>query len=333
MRTSQIVKRGRGMDDPIFKVRNVEKRFGDHQVLQNITLDIHKGDILGIIGGSGSGKTTFLHTLIGFLKPDSGDIEFRLNKLLSYKSAYTYRSVYEKQNLVKKIYGFASQIPSFYEELTPEENLQYFGKLHNLDKDSIEGNKKTLLHLMELDKAAKLPSKHLSGGMERRLDIACALMHDPDVLILDEPTADLDPLLRSHIWDLIRKINKKGTTIILSSHHLAELETLCNRIAIIKEGKVLAQGKPAELKKKFLVNQEITIQTNPGNYQELKKTLEKEQINHTKIEKDRMRIFTPNPEKDLFKIISVLKSSKEKLTNIKLSGASLDDVFIEIWKK
>lgn len=319
------------MAEPIFKIRNVTKAFGDHVVLNSVDLDIAQGEIIGIIGGSGAGKTTFLHTIIGFLKPDLGDIEFRLNHLLSYKSAYVYKSVYHKQHLVKRIYGFASQVPSFYEELTANENLEYFGMLYNLDKHTIASNKKTLLSLMELEHAADIPSGNLSGGMERRLDIACSLMHDPDVLILDEPTADLDPLLRSNIWDLIRKINKKGTTIILSSHHLAELEGLCDRVAIIKGGSIIAQGHPEYLKKKFAVDQEIVFRSEPGNYEKIKKELHKKHITTVSITSESMSVLTKSPEQDLPRIINVIKHEKEKLSFIKVDSASLDDVFIKIW--
>lgn len=320
------------MSEPIFHIQNVSKSFGNHQVLKDINLDIYSGEILGIIGASGAGKTTFLNTLIGFLKPDKGDITFRLNHLLSYKSAYIYKSVYKRQQLVKKIYGFASQVPSFYEELSANENLEYFGLLHNLDKETINSNKKTLLNLMELEKAANVPSKNLSGGMERRLDIACSLMHDPDVLILDEPTADLDPLLRRHIWDLIKKINKKGTTMILSSHHLAELENLCDRIIIIKNGEIVAKGKPEDLKKRFVLEQEIIIRTQSGNYQSLIATLSKKGLKNTTIRNKELLIYSNKPETDLFKILSVIKSKKEKLKFIKVAGKSLDDVYLSIWK-
>ena len=322
---------GENMSEPIFRIRNVRKSYGNHTVLNSIDLDIQQGEIIGIIGGSGAGKTTFLHTLIGFIKPDEGDIEFRMNHLLSYKSAYVYKSVYAKQRLVKKIYGFASQLPSFYDELSPSENLEYFGLLHGLDKQTIKTNKKVLLDLMELEPAAHMPARNLSGGMERRLDIACSLMHDPDVLILDEPTADLDPVLRNHIWELIRKINKKGTTIILSSHHLAELEDLCDRVAIIKDGGIIAQGKPEALKKKYVTDQEIILRSTPGNYASVKKGLAKKRIIHTEVKDGTLYIRTKNPETDLSKILSVLKSKKERLSLIKVKGSSLDDVFIKIW--
>lgn len=320
------------MQEPIFKVRGVTKAFHEHMVLDNIDLDIYSGEIIGLIGASGAGKTTFLNTLIGFLRPDKGDIQFRLNHLLAYKNTYTYRSVFKKQNLVKKVYGFASQIPSFYDDLTTIENLEYFGLLHNLSRDAIRSNAETLLNLMDLKYASNMLAKHLSGGMERRLDIACALMHDPDVLILDEPTADLDPMLRNHIWQLVRKINQKGTTIILSSHHLSELESLCDRVAIIKDSKILAVDKPDNIKKKFLVEKEIILQSQPGNYKKLVKNIVKKDISRIKITNHTLHIHSSKPEHVMIEVISALKKQREELTFINVTSASLDDVFISIWE-
>lgn len=320
------------MQEPIFKVKGVSKSFGNHVVLDEIDLDIYSGEIIGLIGASGAGKTTFLNTLIGFLRPDKGDIQFRLNHLLAYKNSYIYRSVFKKQSLVKKVYGFASQVPSFYGDLTTLENLEYFGLLHNLSKDAIKSNAETLLNLMDLKNAANTFAKNLSGGMERRLDIACALMHDPDVLILDEPTADLDPMLRNHIWQLIRKINQKGTTIILSSHHLSELETLCNRVAIIKDSKLLAVGKPEKIKEKFAVEKEIIMQSHPGDYKRIVKKINKKDISKIKIVNHTLHIYSIKPEHVMLDLISALKQCREDLTNINVMSASLDDVFISIWE-
>lgn len=320
------------MGEPIFRIENISKAFGNHVVLDDLSLDIYAGEIIGIIGASGAGKTTFLHTMIGFLKPDKGDVLFRQDHLLSFREAFAYKSVFKKQSFVKKVFGFASQVPSFYEELTTKENLEYFGSLQNLNKEAIDTNSETLLNLMDLKQASNVKAKNLSGGMERRLDIACALMHDPDMLILDEPTADLDPLLRNHIWELVRKINKKGTTVILSSHHLTELESLCDRVAIIKEGKLIALGKPEELKKKFILKQEIALQTVPGNYNEIVAALKEKKIIDVEVKNNLIHIHTTSPEKTLSDVLLTISKKKEKLAFIKVTSASLDDVFISIWK-
>ena len=133
------------MNNAVFRVKNLTKAFGKQVILDNIDLDIRSGEIIGLIGASGSGKTTFLNTLIGFLRPDEGDVEFRQSHFLSTSEAEIYRSVFSKQRVVKQIYGFASQLPSFYGDLTTQENLKYFGNLHNLSKDAINSNVKTLL--------------------------------------------------------------------------------------------------------------------------------------------------------------------------------------------
>jgi len=320
------------MAEPIFKIENVTKVFGNHVVLNDITLDIHSGEIIGIIGASGTGKTTFLNTIIGFVRPNSGDVKFRLNHLLTFKDTAIYRSVYKKTNSVKKVYGFAAQTPSLYDELTAKENLYFFGALYDLSNDAIETNAETLLSLMNLRHAKNVKAENLSGGMKRRLDIACALMHDPDVLILDEPTADLDPMHRSHIWSLIRKINVKGTTIILSSHHLNELENLCDRVAIIKDTKLIAVDKPENLMKKFTVEQEIIFRSTPGDYRMLLKSIPKKALSHVRTDGENVHIHSSNVEKVLIDVLAALKKHDEKLVFIKVVGASLDDVFISIWE-
>ncbi|MGM5481010.1 MAG: ABC transporter ATP-binding protein [Nanobdellota archaeon] len=320
------------MTKPIFRVRGVSKAFGNHVILDDINLDIHSGEIIGLIGASGSGKTTFLNTLIGFLRPENGDVQFRLSHLLATSDSEIYRSVFKKQKTVKHVYGFASQVPSFYGELTTTENLKYFGNLYDLSKDAISSNVKTLLELMELKDARNVKAKKLSGGMERRLDIACALMHDPAVLILDEPTADLDPLLRHHIWELIRKINKKGTTIILSSHHLNELESLCDRVAFLKEGKLVAIGAPDQLKEDFVLEQEIAIQTRQQNYEALIGKISHKEISSTRIKDDFLLIYTQKPALIIEHALRTIRQHGDQLTFINISNASLDDVFISLWK-
>jgi ABC-2 type transport system ATP-binding protein len=224
-------------EDTVFLVRNITKRYGAREVLSGVSFQVKKGEILGFIGASGAGKTSLLHMLVGFIPSSTGDILFH---------AYTPKGVIEynvlaHHHVVNRSYGFASQQPSFYEKLTVLENLHYFGTMYNLSRDAITKNAEVLLKLMELKASSHLLAQHLSGGMKRRLDIACALIHNPPVLILDEPTADLDPVLRSHIWEVIKRINARGTTVILSSHHLNELDTLCSRIGIIKDGKLKEQ--------------------------------------------------------------------------------------------
>ena len=315
--------------DTVFLIRDVSKHYASREILAGLTFDIKKGEILGIIGASGAGKTTFLHMLVGFVPSTAGDILFH---------AYTPRgvieyNVLEHQSLVNKSYGFASQYPSFYEKLTVIENLHYFGTMYGLSHDALVRNTEILLKLMELKASAHLLAEHLSGGMKRRLDIACALIHNPPVLILDEPTADLDPVLRSHIWEVVKRINARGTTVILSSHHLNELDTLCNRIAILKDGKLVDIDSPDKLKSKYSRTQELMIETFPGNYDEVMKRLKADNITSIVREGTYLTIKTENPERVISSLLQVLNKLNESLLDIKLIKPNLDNVFVTIYKK
>lgn len=322
------------MAESIIKLENVSKRFGKHLVLSNINLEIESGEVFGIIGASGSGKTTLLNMLIGFLEPEVGDILFKPEQLLDYTKAGTqFRSIYSMPRTVKKFFGFACQLPSFYTKLTVRENLEYYGRLHGLKKDALEHNIKNLLAFVELEDAANILAENLSGGMQRRLDIACALVHDPKVLIMDEPTADLDPILMYHIWNLIRKINKKGTTVILSSHNLTKLESLCDRIAILHNKGIVSVGKPDELKNGFSHSEEIEIQSYPGKYEKIMKKIRSKSIEKMEVKGHKLIIITKEPEKILHNLLHKIEQSKEKLIDVRLLKPSLHDIFLSVARK
>ncbi|MFA6073058.1 MAG: ABC transporter ATP-binding protein [Candidatus Woesearchaeota archaeon] len=317
--------------EPVLKIEGVSKSYARKQVLENISFEVRQGEILGLIGTSGSGKTTLLNCLVGFVPPDSGEVKFKHEN-----GKVTFSSVYNRPSKFKHLYGFASQIPSFYEKLTVKENLFYFGSLYGLSKDVLKSNVTTLLKLMDLENSSFILGKNLSGGMERRLDIACSLIHNPPLLILDEPTADLDPILRKTIWNILKKVNQKGTTIILSSHHLNEIETLCDRIAILKDGQIIALGTAEELKNKFLKHKEIRIESSPGNYEKLGPFLQKKfkkDIASFEVKAGELILFCEKPQDFLNDLVTAIEQEKEKILELKLVKPSLDQVFITLNKK
>lgn len=321
------------MSMPVYKLKGVSKVFDKRLVLNGVNLEIEGGEILGIIGTSGSGKTTLLNIMIGFLKPEAGEILFRSEHLLDSNENSGFKSVFKDTDYLKKIIGMAAQVPSFYTTLTVKENLQYFGALYGLSSEVMRSNITTLINLMDLQGFENKLAKNLSGGMQRRLDIACAMIHDPKILILDEPTADLDPVLRNHIWRLVRKINKRGTTIILASHHLSELELLCSRITILKEGKMLAIGTPNEIKQRFSQNEEIHLETFPGNYEEIANLKSSEALKHIASIEDKgtkLVIYTPKPDIVLNAVMKRLEDLKETIIDLKVTRPSLDEIFINI---
>ena len=318
---------------PIIRFEGVCKEYKGRSVLSDVNLEVKSKEIFGIIGLSGSGKTTLLNLLIGFIKPSDGDILFHAEHLLEYDTTDVFRSVFARPKEVKKLFGFASQYPSFYSELSVIENLRYFGSLYNLSSDLLDSNIHSLLYLMDLYEAKDVLGGHLSGGMQRRLDIACALIHDPKVLILDEPTSDLDVQLRKHIWHLLRKINEKGTTILLSSHHLEDLEYSCDKIAIINDSKIISFGTPDDLKNSYAREVEIQVETVRGQYERMLANIRSNIVpEKTREFEHKLFVYTTSVEDSLNKIMQSIVSTNDVLLDLIVRKPSLQEVFESLTK-
>ncbi len=320
-------------EEQIYRVEHVSKIFGSRYVLNDVDFEVCRGEVFGIIGSSGSGKTTLLNTLVGFIKVDKGDVKFRNVDMLNSKDAQSFRSIYHHQKELKKIYGFAAQNPSFYPNLTVIENLCYFGYLYNLSRGTIQSNAEYLLELVGLSQSQHIQAKNLSGGMKRRLDIACSLIHDPRILILDEPTADLDPMLSNKIWNFLRIINQRGTTIILASHHILDMENLCDRVAVLKEGRIVAIGKPEEIKRKNMPEESIYFRSQPGDYRKLMSELRKkvpEEIKGCKVQNKTLVIYTKDQSKVINNLLKAAEQLNEKIINIEGVKATLDKAFMRL---
>ncbi|MBN2567234.1 ABC transporter ATP-binding protein [Candidatus Woesearchaeota archaeon] len=316
----------------VIKIDDLYKAFGKNEVLRGVKLEIESGEIFGIIGMSGSGKTTLLNLLVGFMQPDRGDVLFKLEHLLEFKEDNaSFRSVFKNINDVKKIFGFAAQKPSYYTKLTPQENLDYFGKLYDLSKDVRRTNAEILLNLMAIYDSKNVLAQNLSGGMGKRLDIACALIHDPKVLILDEPTSDLDPLLRKQMWNLIRKINNKGTTIVLASHFVDEIDHLCDRVGVLFDGRIVKVGTPDQLKDFYTKDEEIHLETSPGRYDIitnlLKANQKKLEIKRVINKGHKLVIYAARAENVLHFILHSIEKMGESLLDVYVNKPSLEEAF------
>ncbi|MDP2749944.1 MAG: ABC transporter ATP-binding protein [Nanoarchaeota archaeon] len=239
------------MAQPIIKIEGVTKAYSTRVVLHDINLDINKGEIIGLMGVNGSGKSTLLNSIIGYLDPEEGKILFCIGEEAG-KPVYV--NVHRRKNLVRKLFGFAAQEPSYYKKLTVSENIDYFGALYGLKRKVRQTNMKTILELMELQECKNKLGENLSGGMQKRLDFACSLIHEPKVLLLDEPTSELDPILRKEIWSLIEKIKAKGTTIVIASHYIEEIEEMCDRVVVMTNGHIEVIGTPAHVKSAYGVS-------------------------------------------------------------------------------
>ncbi len=311
----------------IIRVQGLTKSFEENKILENVNLDIKSGEIFGIIGMSGAGKTTLLNILVGFLRPEQGDV------LVAMPDGST-QSVFKQPDIIKKCVGFSTQTPSFYNKLTVRENLEHFARLYNLTEPDLTRRCNALMELVGLKESKDILAAHLSGGMQKRLDIACALLHDPSILVLDEPTADLDPILRKQLWELIKQINAKGTTIILASHFLAEIELLCSRIAILQNKKVVEIGTTQELRDIYSKNYEIFFETSTQKYDKILRELQKRRKYFSKItqEAGELVIQTPIPEAILPVLASYLQRQRD-LQSLHVARPTLGRVFEAIVKR
>jgi ABC-2 type transport system ATP-binding protein len=211
----------------MIQVREVRKSYGEIRAVDGVTFEVRSGETFGLLGPNGAGKTTLIHMMAGAIAPDGGEIH------LDGRADPT-------RPEVRGRIGFAPQAQAIYDDLTGEENIAFFGTLYGLPKARLKERVAWALDFAGLTERRRDRSVTYSGGMQRRLNLACALVHDPPVLFLDEPTVGVDPQSRSHIFDNIEQLKQAGKTILYTTHYMEEAERLCDRIAIIDHGKILA---------------------------------------------------------------------------------------------
>ncbi|HEY9737063.1 MAG TPA: ABC transporter ATP-binding protein [Trichocoleus sp.] len=231
----------------MLQIENLCKRYGKRPVLQNLSLNLHPGEIYGLLGPNGAGKTTTINIISGLLRADSGTV---------------YVGGRQAGEATKPLLGIMPQENLLYRTLTCEENLAFFGRIYGLSRRDRKSQIERCLGLVNLLDRAKTPVERLSGGMQRRLSLAVAMMHRPKLLILDEPTTGLDIEARYEVWSLIRGFKQSGITVLLTTHLLDEVERLCQRIGIIKQGQLLAEGTLAELRQRIPAQEVVTVETN-----------------------------------------------------------------------
>lgn len=221
-------------NSPCIRVEHVDRAFGKKQVLFDIDFQVPYAQILGLLGPSGSGKTTLVKMIAGIDAATNGNVYLLDTKLPNLP-------------IMSKI-GYMAQADALYEELTAEENLHFFGSMYNMKKAQRKQRIVEVMDLLNLTEHSKKQVKKYSGGMKRRLSLAIALMHQPPVLILDEPTVGIDPVLRKSVWDELYKLRDSGITIIVTTHVMDEVEK-CDNLGMIRDGKLIAMGTPEELKR------------------------------------------------------------------------------------
>ncbi len=303
----------------ILRAEGIRKEFQNIVVLDDISISIQKGDIFGVIGISGCGKTTLLHTFVGFHAPEKGEVFITHNG--------KEKPISKNIMLARQGIGFAPQHPSFYPKLTVEENLEHFGILYGLGEDEFEKELAELLKVTKLEQAADIRADYLSYGMQKRLGIACALIHKPPILLMDEPTADLDPLMRKEIWKLVKHINENGTTVVIASHLLGEMESMCTRIGMLHNKRFVYVGTFEEMKQNYCPRQEVTLKTQSRLYENIIQRLKGNKEIVATATNEHMQVMTTNPEKTVDAIVRHVKEMDDKIEYLHVSPPSLEEIF------
>jgi ABC-2 type transport system ATP-binding protein len=236
---------------PLVRVDRVSRSFGEHRVLRDISLEVAPGAIVGLLGPSGSGKTTLVRMVAGSDRPDGGAVEVAGTPMPSL--------------VVLPQIGYMAQSDALYGELTARQNLEFFGALYLLAGEALRARIDEAAGLVDLRRDLDRQVQLFSGGMKRRLSLACALLHRPKVLILDEPTVGIDPVLRIAIWDELRALARSGTAILVTTHVMDEVER-CDAVVMIRDGGVIAADAPSALKARFAVDtiEEVFLRCSRG---------------------------------------------------------------------
>lgn len=309
------------MSDTVVKIENLVKRYKDLIALDHLNLEIKEGEIFGLLGPNGSGKTTTINCLLSLLAFDKGTIEIFGKKMTS--DSYG----------IKRDIGIIMQNVAVYDELTVQENIDYFCGLYINDSKKRREYVEEAIKFVGLEDFRKFYPKKLSGGLLRRLNIACGIAHKPKLIILDEPTVAVDPQSRNKILEGIKELNKNGATIIYTSHYMEEVEQLCTRIAIMDKGKKIAEGTNEELKKMIKNSETISIDMFTIPEAVLAEIKELPHVYSAEFENNILEVKCDGGTHNLIRILGVLQNHELKFGRVYSELPTLNDVFLEITGK
>lgn len=299
-----------GSQEVLIEARGLTKKYGDVTAVDSIDFQVYRGECVGFLGPNGAGKTTTVRMMYCFLPPTSGEL-----KIAGF-------SVNTECRQIKRLVGVAPQEDNLDPDFTVLKNLLVYCRYFDIPKDEALSRASEQLKFFQLDEKRNAAIDALSGGMKRRLIFARALINQPQILLLDEPTTGLDPQARHLAWEEVRNLKKKGVTIILTTHYMDEAAVLCDRVLIVDKGKIIEEGKPSELVKKHVGEEVLEV-----DYDEKLLPVLKEAFPDGDFERlgDRMQIFTDKPH-------GVFEGFLEEhpMQNVTIRTANLEDVFLKL---
>ena len=305
----------------MIEIKNLVKRYGNVVALDHLNLHIQEGEIYGLLGPNGSGKTTAINCMLALLKYDKGSIRVFQEEMRpdNYK--------------VKSQIGIVFQDVAVFEELTVYENIDYFCGLYIKDRRERKRLVEEAMDFAGLEEYRNMRPKKLSGGLLRRLNIACGIAHRPRLIIMDEPTVAVDPQSRNRILEGIRRLNREGATIIYTSHYMEEVEQICTRIAILDHGRCIAEGTKEELKGMIKTGETVTVEAVPLKDAQLQELRELPHVYEVRYEEQVLTVLCTGAEHNLIRILQYLKEQELNFGRVFSELPTLNDVFLELTGK
>jgi ABC-2 type transport system ATP-binding protein len=302
----------------VLEIRNLTKKFGDFIAVDNMSLNVREGEIFGFLGANGAGKSTTINMVSSLLRTTKGEIDILGRNI-------TTNSKFAKTNI-----GIVPQDISIYENMTAYENVSFFAGLYGLRGALLKERTEEALEFVGLgDKHTSFP-KNFSGGMKRRLNIACAIAHRPKLIIMDEPTVGIDPQSRNYILNSVRKLNDMGCTIIYTSHYMEEVEEICTRIAIVDHGKIIAEGTKEQLKAIITDTKEIWVGLKASDSLNIEQLKQIQGVISVRLEDNRVKINSKGETNNLNLIIQQLIKNQVEIRSVEEQAPNLETVFLTL---
>ena len=307
--------------EKIIEIKNLTKKYKDLVAINNISFDVCKGEILGLLGPNGSGKSTTINCILSLLNYQSGNITVYGKEMRP--------DLYE----IKRKIGVVFQEVAVFNELTVYENIDYFCGLYIYDKNTRKKYVEDAIKLVEIEKFENFYPKQLSGGLLRRLNIACGIAHKPSLIFLDEPTVAVDPQSRNNILEGIKKLRDSGATIIYTTHYMEEVEVICDRVIILDKGNIIAQGTVNDLKKLADIEEKVTVEVKELNEDILKDINDFDDVKSVKYNENVLVITYKSKKNNLSELIQYFVNKDIKYDEIYLERPTLNDVFLKLTGK
>ncbi|MFD1414673.1 ABC transporter ATP-binding protein [Oceanobacillus jeddahense] len=298
---------------------DISKRFKKTEAVKSLNMFIEQGEIVGLLGPNGAGKSTAISILSTLIEPTEGDVRF-LKK-----------SVLKKPSPLRKAIGVVPQEIALYTQLSAEENLLFFGRIYRLKGSNLKQRVNEILEQIGLTEKRKALVESFSGGMKRRLNIGVAMLHNPKILIMDEPTVGIDPQSRSYILETVKRLNKENQmTVVYTSHYMEEVDYLCDRIYIMDQGNLIASGTKEEIKQILSSENTISIQSDRWSEAFIAQLKEHELVTNVHVEEKEITLITPKEVNLFSEIISMTEKYDITLRSLHVKSPTLEDVFLHL---